>query len=330
MKKILVVGGAGYIGSHMVKMLLASGYAVVTFDNLVAGFRDAVLGGEFVKGDLKNPADLKELFKAQDFAGVMHFASHIQVGESVLNPGKYYQNNVANTLNLLDAMVAQNVNAFIFSSTAAIFGEPDYVPMDEKHPKLPINPYGLSKWMIEQILADYDKAHGLKSCCLRYFNAAGADPDGELGERHDPETHLIPLVLQAASGRRENITVFGKDYDTPDGSCIRDYIHINDLCQAHLLALEKLIEGADSMAFNLGNGQGFSVQEVIDTARKVTGKSIPVVESERREGDPARLVADSSMARESLGWQPEYAELATIIEHAWNWEKNFFCAERKR
>lgn len=327
MKKILVVGGAGYIGSHMVKMLLAKGYEVVTLDNLENGFQDAVVGGEFVLGDLADRNCLNDLFTANKFAGVMHFASHIQVGESVQNPGKYYQNNVANTLNLLDAMVANNVNAFIFSSTAAIFGEPEYTPIDEKHPKQPINPYGLSKWMIEQVLADFDKAHGLKSCCLRYFNAAGADPDGELGERHDPETHLIPLVLQAASGRRENITVFGKDYDTPDGTCIRDYIHITDLCQAHLLALEKLMDGADSMAFNLGNGQGFSVQEVIDVAREVTGQEIPVVESERREGDPARLVADSSLARKRLGWKPEYAELSTIIKHAWLWEKNFFCGE---
>lgn len=327
MTKILVVGGAGYIGSHMVKMLLSSGYEVVTFDNLENGFRDAVLGGEFVHADLADREALAEVFSTHDFSAVMHFASHIQVGESMQNPGKYYQNNVANTLNLLDAMVAAGVDAFIFSSTAAIFGEPEYIPIDEKHPKNPINPYGLSKWMIEQILVDFDKAHGLKSCCLRYFNAAGADPEGELGERHDPETHLIPLVLQAASGRREHITVFGKDYDTSDGTCIRDYIHITDLCQAHLLALEKLMAGADSMAYNLGNGQGFSVQEVIDAARKVTGRQIPVIESERREGDPARLVADATMARQQLGWQPQYAELETIIEHAWHWEQRFFCAD---
>ncbi len=327
MTKILVVGGAGYIGSHMVKMLLSSGYEVVTFDNLENGFRDAVLGGEFVHADLADREALAEVFSTHDFSAVMHFASHIQVGESMQNPGKYYQNNVANTLNLLDAMVAAGVDAFIFSSTAAIFGEPEYIPIDEKHPKNPINPYGLSKWMIEQILMDFDKAHGLKSCCLRYFNAAGADPEGELGERHDPETHLIPLVLQAASGRREHITVFGKDYDTPDGTCIRDYIHITDLCQAHLLALEKLMAGADSMAYNLGNGQGFSVQEVIDAARKVTGRQIPVIESERREGDPARLVADATMARQQLGWQPQYAELETIIEHAWHWEQRFFCED---
>jgi len=327
--KVLVVGGAGYIGSHMVKMLLDKGHGVVTLDNLVNGFEDAVTGGEFVLGDLNDPKGLDSLFKKHRFDGVMHFASHIQVGESVVDPGKYYQNNVANTLNLLDAMVAHDVKYFIFSSTAAIFGEPEYVPIDEKHPKVPINPYGASKWMIERALADYDKAYGLKSCCLRYFNAAGADPDGELGERHEPETHLIPLVLQAASGRRDSITVFGNDYDTPDGTCIRDYIHITDLCQAHLLALDKLVKGADSMAFNLGNGEGFSVQQVIDTAREVTGKPIPVKMDVRREGDPARLVADSKQAREVLGWQPEYADLATIIAHAWQWEEKFLCPPEK-
>ena len=213
-----------------------------------------------------------------------------------------------------------SIPPFIFSSTAAIFGEPQYVPLDESHPKQPINPYGRSKWMIEQILADYDRAYGLKSICLRYFNAAGADPDGQLGERHDPETHLIPLVLQAASGRRSHITVFGQDYDTPDGSCLRDYIHVQDLCQAHLLALEQLLNGTDSTVYNLGNGAGFSVNQVIDIAKKVTRKEIPVVIGERRPGDPARLVADSKLAQQELKWQPQYADLTTIIAHAWRWE----------
>lgn len=322
MKTILVVGGAGYIGSHMVKMLLTAGYHVVTLDNLSTGYRDAILGGDFVFGDTADRAGLDRLFTGYTFDGVMHFASFIQVGESVQKPGKYYQNNVAATLNLLDAMVAHDVHALIFSSSAAIFGEPRYVPLDEQHPKQPINPYGLSKWMIEQILADYDLAYGLKSICLRYFNAAGADPDGQLGERHDPETHLIPLVLQAASGRREFITVFGQDYDTPDGTCLRDYIHINDLCQAHLLALERLLTGTESAAYNLGNSMGYSVKQVIDIAGEITRITIPVVVGERRAGDPARLVADSKQAQTVLGWQPQYGDLTTIIAHAWQWEKH--------
>lgn len=317
MKTILVVGGAGYIGSHMVKMLLKAGYQVVTFDNLSTGYRDAVIGGDFVFGDLADRVSLAYLFAGYQFDAVMHFASFIQVGESVQQPGKYYQNNVAATLNLLDAMVKANVKHFIFSSTAAIFGQPQYIPIDEQHPKNPINPYGLSKWMIEQILADYDHAYQLKSVCLRYFNAAGADPEKELWERHDPETHLIPLVLQAAIGKRKQLTVFGQDYDTPDGTCVRDYIHINDLCHAHLLALEYLQQHQCSAAYNLGNGSGFSVKEVIDVARKVTGKIIPVVMGERRAGDPAYLVANAQLAKIQLGWQPQYTDLKTIISHAW-------------
>lgn len=324
MKKILVVGGAGYIGSHMVKMLLAAGHHVVTFDDLSSGHRDAVLGGEFVSGSLADTDALDALFARQPFDSVMHFASFIQVGESVIEPAKYYRNNVANTLNLLDAMMRHGVKTFIFSSSAAVFGEPEYVPIDEAHPEHPLNPYGMSKWMVERILKDYDRAYGLKSISLRYFNAAGADPDGQLGERHQPETHLIPLVLQAAAGRRPHIAVFGRDYDTPDGTCIRDYVHIVDLCQAHLLALEQLWSGADSAAYNLGNGAGFSVQEVIATARRVTGCNIPVVYGERREGDPARLVADSRLAQRALGWAPRYAELETIIAHAWRWEQRGF------
>lgn len=319
MKTILVVGGAGYIGSHMVKMLLQKGYHPVTFDNLSTGYRDAVLGGDFVLGDLADRAALDKLFTDYVFDGVMHFASFIQVGESVQKPDKYYRNNVINTLNLLDSMIAHEVKNFIFSSSAAIFGEPQYVPIDEKHPKNPINPYGLSKWIIEQILSDYDNAYRLKSVCLRYFNAAGADPDGELGEWHIPETHLIPLVLEVAAEKREHITIFGQDYNTPDGTCVRDYIHINDLCQAHLLALDQLVAGAESAAYNLGNGTGFSVKQVIDIAKEVTGKNIAVIMGNRREGDPAHLVADSQLAKKMLKWQPQYAELSTIISHAWQY-----------
>jgi UDP-glucose 4-epimerase len=318
--RILVVGGAGYIGSHMVKMLLVTGHEVIILDNLSSGHRDAVLGGTFVEGDLADAEYLKQVFESHRPEAVMHFASFIQVGESVRKPDIYYRNNVTNTLNLLDIMLEFDVKKFIFSSTAAVFGEPDYVPIDEVHPNRPLNPYGRSKWMIEQVLADYDKAFDLRSVCLRYFNAAGADPEGQLGERHDPETHLIPLILQAASGRRENIQVFGRDYDTPDGTCIRDYIHIVDLCSAHLAALEYLYKGGSSDRFNLGNGAGFSVQEVIEAVEKVSGKHVKVINGPRREGDPARLVADSKRAKSLLAWNPEYTSLETIVRHAWQWE----------
>lgn len=319
--KILVVGGAGYIGSHMVKMLLGKGHEVITLDNLSSGHRDAVLGGTFVEGDLADPACLTHIFEQYQPEAVMHFASYIQVGESVRKPDIYYRNNVINTLNLLDAMLKYDVKKFIFSSTAAVFGEPDYVPIDESHPNRPLNPYGRSKWMIEQVLADYDKAFNLRSVCLRYFNAAGADPEGQLGERHDPETHLIPLILQAASGRRENIHVFGRDYDTPDGTCVRDYIHIVDLCSAHLAALDYLCQDGQSDRFNLGNGAGFSVQQVIDAVQKVSGREVTVINGPRREGDPARLVADSKRARLTLSWEPKFTDLETIVAHAWQWEQ---------
>lgn len=319
--KILVVGGAGYIGSHMVKMLHLAGHDVVTLDNLSNGYRDAVLYGEFVHGDIADRESLDSLFKHHQFDGVMHFASYIQVGESVDKPAMYYENNVSNTLTLLSAMSDAGIKSFIFSSTAAIFGEPDYTPIDEKHVKNPINPYGHSKLMVEQMLRDLDHAHGLKSICLRYFNAAGADADGELGERHIPETHLVPLVLQAASGRRESISIFGTDYDTPDGTCIRDYIHIEDLCSAHLLALEFLVSGGESRVYNMGNGQGYSIRDVIDTVKKVTGNDFEVIEATRRDGDPAKLVADSKQIQSDLGWEPKYPDLETIIQHAWVWEQ---------
>lgn len=319
--RILVTGGAGYIGSHMVRMLDELGHAVVTFDDLSAGFRDAVMGGEFVQGSLHDKAALSALFGAHRFDAVVHFAGSIVVGESVLDPAKYYQNNLVGTLNLLEAMRAHGVNKLVFSSTAAIFGVPQYVPIDEAHPQTPINPYGMTKWVTERILRDYDAAYGLRSVALRYFNAAGAAPDAALGERHDPETHLIPLALRAASGKMPALTVFGTDYDTPDGTCIRDYIHIVDLCDAHALALTHLMSDGESRAYNLGNGQGYSVKEVIQAAERVSGKPIPVRYGPRRAGDPPRLVADASRVRKDWGWSPRFAALEQIIEHAWRWER---------
>lgn len=317
---VLVVGGAGYIGSLMVKQLCAAGYQVTTLDNLSAGRREAVLGGEFVLGDCGDIGLLDRLFGNRRIDAVMHFASHILVDESISQPGKYYRNNFANTLTLLDAMARHEVRHFIFSSSAAIFGEPQYVPIDERHPKAPINAYGRSKLMVEQALADYERAYGLRSACLRYFNAAGADPEGQLGECHDPETHLIPMVLRVVLGRREALTVFGQDYDTPDGTCIRDYIHVVDLCSAHLLALDRLWRGAFSAAYNLGNGEGFTVNQVIAAAEQVTGRKVPVHYGPRRPGDPARLVADSGRAMSELRWTPRYPGLEDIIAHAWTWE----------
>lgn len=317
---ILVVGGAGYIGSHMVKFLLAQGNQVMTLDNLSTGYRDAILGGGFVQGDLADRSMLDTLFTRHRFDAVMHFASCIQVGESIAAPAKYYANNVTNTLNLLDAMVAHGVKRFIFSSSAAVYGNPIHVPIAEDHPKAPINPYGRTKWMVEQILTDYDWAYGLKSVSLRYFNAAGADPAGELGESHEPETHLIPLVLRAASGRAPSIKIFGCDYNTPDGTCIRDYVHVVDLCEAHRLALVRLMQDGGSAVFNLGNGNGFSVAEVIAAAELVTERTIRTTQQPRRAGDPPRLVADASLARKELSWQPQFDRLETIIRHAWAWE----------
>ncbi|TAL55380.1 UDP-glucose 4-epimerase GalE [Pandoraea sp.] len=319
MLRILVVGGAGYIGSHMVKMLGRFGCNVTTLDNLSSGYRDAVLFGEFVQGDMGDEALLNQIL-TRGFDAVMHFASCIQVGESMRNPEKYYQNNVVNTLNLLNAMRDKGVMRLIFSSTAATFGEPQYTPIDERHPQQPINPYGRTKLMVEQALADYDNAYGLRYVALRYFNAAGADSEGQLGERHDPETHLVPLVLQAASGRRPHVSIYGRDYDTPDGTCIRDYVHVEDLCFAHWLALQSLMDGATSQVYNLGHGSGFSVREVIDTAMRVTGREIVVLNESRRAGDPARLVANPALANASLGWRPQYSDLVTIIKHAWSWE----------
>ena len=320
---VLIVGGAGYIGSHMVKMLSQLGHEVITLDNLSNGYRDAVMFGNFIEGDITDKKLLNKLFSDNDFDAVMHFASYIQVGESVSNPSIYYKNNVSNTLVLLDSMVEHGIKNFIFSSTAAIFGEPQYTPIDESHTKSPINPYWHSKLIVEQILSDYDYAYNLKFVSLRYFNAAGADPENQLGERHSPETHLIPLVLQAASGRRDSITIFGDKYDTPDGTCIRDYIHVNDLCSAHLLALEHLDKGGNSKSYNLGNGQGYSIKEIIDNAKIITGKDFNVVIGKYRDGDPARLVADSKLIQSELGWKPEFSDIKIILRHAWEWEQIF-------
>lgn len=318
---ILVVGGAGYIGSHMVKLLGQHGCAVTTLDDLSSGHRDAVSAGDFVQGNMADTELLRRVFANRKYDAVMHFASFIEVGESVREPAKYYRNNVANTLALLAAMREAGIDRFIFSSTAAIFGTPQYVPIDEQHPRAPINPYGRTKNMVEDILADYERAYGLRSVCLRYFNAAGADPQGQLGERHEPESHLIPLALQAAAGRRAGLAVYGTDYDTPDGTCIRDYVHVTDLCDAHWLALESLRDGSASQAYNLGNGNGFSVLEVIETAKRVSGVDFPVKNESRRAGDPPRLVADSSAIKTKLGWTPRYPDLETIVAHAWAFER---------
>jgi len=320
MMRILVAGGAGYIGSHMVKRLARDGCRVTVLDNLSTGHADAVLGGELVRGDLADRALLGQVLARDRFDAVMHFASCIEVAESVRDPGKYYRNNVANTLNLLDAMVAAGVSRLVFSSSAAVYGMPARTPIDETHLAAPINPYGRTKLVVEQMLGDYGRAHALRCVSLRYFNAAGADPEGELGERHEPESHLIPRVLQSASGRAGEVTVFGADYDTEDGTCVRDYIHVADLCDAHLAALRYLAGTGESLCANLGNGNGYSVRQIIDTARAVTRRSFAVREGPRREGDPPRLVADAARAREVLGWQPRCSQLETIIEHAWKWE----------
>lgn len=317
MSKILVVGGAGYIGSHMVRELLDKGYDPLVFDNLSTGHDDAVPDGRLIIGDLADQTAIASVFRNYEISAVMHFASFIQVGESVTSPLKYYHNNVANTLNLLSAMESSGVKRFVFSSTAAVYGTPDVVPIVEDSPLKPENPYGHSKLMIEQVLADCDTAWGLKIACLRYFNAAGAHPSGEIGERHNPESHLIPIILQVASGQREFITVNGNDYTTPDGTCVRDYVHVCDLASAHSLALAALLNGSNSMTYNLGNGTGYSIKQVIEVCRKVTGHPIPVTVGERRAGDPAQLVASSVKILRELGWQPQFAELERIVESAW-------------
>jgi UDP-glucose 4-epimerase len=319
---VVVAGGAGYIGSHMVRMLQESGYQAVVVDNMATGYADAVrFGAELRAGDIGDAGFMRGVLREFQPKCVMHFAAASLVGESMVQPSKYWRNNLVQTLNLLDTMLECEVKQFIFSSTAAVYGNPIEVPITEQHPQLPINPYGNSKLAVEKALQDYGTAYGLRSITLRYFNAAGAHPDGSIGERHEPETHLIPLVLQVASGRREVIGRFGQDFPTRDGSCIRDYIHVQDLCTAHLLALRKLEEGAGTTVYNLGNGNGHSVNEVIEAARRVTGHPIPVRDDPRRAGDPPVLVADATRARQELGWTPQYADIETIIAHAWQWEQ---------
>lgn len=319
--KILIVGGAGYIGSHMVQALARAGATCVTLDNLSTGHADAVRHGELVVGDTGDAMLVDDLLARHRFDAVMHFAASSLVAASMREPALYYRNNVAHTLQLLDSMRRHGVQRFVFSSSAAVYGEPQQDLIAETHPRNPINTYGRTKHIVENVLADYDRAYGLHSVALRYFNAAGADPQGELGERHDPETHLIPLVLQAAAGRRPHIELYGTDYATPDGTCIRDYVHVSDLCDAHLLALRHLMDGGDTLACNLGNGAGFSVREVIHTAQAVTGRTIQVIERPRRPGDPARLVADAALARRLLHWQARIPALADIVRHAWAWEQ---------
>ncbi len=316
---ILVVGGAGYIGSHMCKYLAQNKYTPIVLDNLVYGHREAVKWGPFIEGSMKNRDILKKIFTEYEIEAVMHFAAFAYVGESVTNPGKYYGNNVAATISLLETMIKHNVLKFIFSSTCATYGEPIEIPITERHPQAPINPYGRSKLMVEQILDDYQSAYGLNTVSLRYFNAAGADPDSEIGEDHNPETHLIPLILQTALGQRDEVAIFGDDYPTEDGTCIRDYIHVTDLAQAHLLALKGLMNNSFGGKYNLGNGDGNSVRQVIDMAQKVTGEKIPSKVVDRRPGDPAILIGSSEKAIQELGWKPQFADLKSILETAWRW-----------
>jgi UDP-glucose 4-epimerase len=321
MINVLVTGGAGYIGSHCCKELHGRGFNPITFDNLVYGYADFVRWGDFYRGDLATPQDLANCFENNRIDAVIHFAAYAYVGESVTDPLKYYENNVGNTINLLQNALAHNVRYFIFSSSCATYGIPESIPIGETHPQHPINPYGRTKQMIEDILKDCDAAYGLKYNSLRYFNAAGADPQGEVGEKHNPETHLIPLVLDVAAGKSKAIKIFGSDYPTADGTCIRDYIHVTDLARAHVLALERLLDGAASDFYNLGQGQGFSVKEVVEHASTVTGQDIASVYEDRRPGDPPVLVASNAKANKGLNWQPEYTNLDDIIRTAWNWHR---------
>lgn len=321
--RILVLGGAGYIGSHTVYELVDAGYEVIVIDNLLTGFKEAVHPqAKFYEGDIRDKIFLDNILSKEKIDGVIHFAASSQVGESMKNPLKYYNNNLCGTEVLLESMVEHGIDKIVFSSTAATYGEPESIPILETARTLPTNCYGETKLSMEKMFKWISKAHNLRYVSLRYFNACGAHPNGKIGEAHNPETHLIPLVLQVPNGKREYISVFGNDYDTKDGTCVRDYIHVNDLAQAHILAMEYLSKGGESNIFNLGNGVGFTVKEVIEMARKVTNHTIPIREEERRAGDPSVLIASSEKARKVLGWKPQYADLETIISTAWKWHVN--------
>ena len=321
MKKILVAGGAGYIGAHACKALARAGFLPIVFDNLSTGHEWAVKWGPLVQGDLLDPASLNHAFVEYAPDAVMHFAAASYVGESVMDPEKYYRNNVHGTLNLLSAMRGADCNKVVFSSTCAIYGEPEGQPLSEDLPKAPVNPYGRSKMTVEGMLEDFDRAYGLKYVALRYFNASGADPEGEIGEDHDPETHLIPIAIEAALGRREGMTIYGDDYLTADGTCIRDYVHVTDLAEAHVIAAQHLLAGGESDAFNLGNGVGASVWEIINTVKMVSERNFAVAIGPRRPGDPAALVAVTQKTTEQLGWQPKLSNIRDIVETAWNWHR---------
>lgn len=316
---VLVTGGLGYVGSHSVKQLVERGEHVINLDNLIFGHKQAACGSEVIIGDIGDRALLRDIFSKYDIDAVMHFAALADVPESVADPRKYYDTNVAKSLALLDMMLEHGVKMMIFSSSAATFGEPQIVPIPEDHPKNPTNPYGRSKLMLEEILREYERAYGLRAISLRYFNASGADPSGEIGEDHNPEHHLIPIVLQVALGQREQVSIYGTDWPTKDGTCIRDYVHVSDLAQAHLLALDALRNGCQTTEYNLGNGNGYTVMEVVRTAENVTGREIKTVNADRRPGDPAVLVASSEKIVKELGWKPKYPDLETIIETAWKW-----------
>ena len=321
MYNILVTGGAGYIGSHCCKELSKQGFNPIVLDNLINGYKENVKWGEFICGDVGDFNLLCKIFKRYKIDGVMHFAAYAYVGESVKDPMKYYENNLRNTINLLSAMMNHSVELFVFSSSCSTYGVPRRLPIKEDHPQNPINPYGKTKYMIESMLKDFSQAYNLRFVSLRYFNAAGADPEGEIGEKHVPETHLIPLVLDVAAGKRDAIQIFGNDYETPDGTCVRDYIHVSDLARAHIAALHFLLKGGQSKFYNLGNGVGYSVLEIIEKAREITGKPIPIVNAPRRDGDPPILVASNKKAGEELDWTPAYYKIDDIIRTAWEWHR---------
>jgi UDP-glucose-4-epimerase GalE len=328
MARILITGGAGYVGSHCAKAIAAAGHEGIVFDSLLFGHRDFVRWGKLIEGDIRDAAALDAVFSVHRFDAVMHFAALAYVGESVTAPGRYYDVNVNGTRTLLDAMVCAGVKMIVFSSSCAIYGEPDVMPISESTLPRPINPYGFTKLVCERMMDDFGRAHGLRSARLRYFNAAGGEPTAEIGEDHDPETHLIPLVLDAAAGIRPAVTVFGTDFPTPDGTPLRDYIHVCDLARAHVLAIERLLKGGETIAVNLGAGRGISVRQVIDTVRQITGHEVLAYDAPRRPGDPPILVADTSKARAVLGWAPERSDLATIIADAWRWHRNRFSIRR--